>query len=68
MIVKIGNTSNRDFEDIRITIALSNAPKGIPLEIDRDGERFNVVVHPEYNEQAGFQIIGIMPVSSLVVE
>jgi regulator of sigma E protease len=67
-IVKIGNTSNPDFEDVHISIALSSSPDGIPLEVDRGGERFDVVVYPEYRERLGYQIIGIRPALSLVVD
>ena len=67
-IVKVGNTPGPDFEDVHIAIALSSSPHGIPLEIDRGGERFDVVVYPEYSERIGYQIIGIQPAQSLVVD
>lgn len=67
-IVKIGNTTDPDFEDVHIAIALSTSSRGIPLRIDRGGEKFDVVVHPEYSERIGYQIIGIQPAMSLVVD
>ncbi|MGR3310485.1 MAG: RIP metalloprotease RseP [Candidatus Brocadiales bacterium] len=67
-IVKIKNTSDPDFEDVHISIALSSSPDGIPLTIDREGERFDVVVYPEYSERHGYQIIGIRPAASLVID
>lgn len=67
-IVKIGNTTDPDFEDVHTTIALSNAPNGIPLKIDRSGESLDVVVYPEYSERIGYKIIGIQPALSLIVD
>jgi len=66
-IVKINNVTDPDFEDIFITVALNGSPAGINMEIERDNERFDVNVVPEYDASVGVQRIGISPASTLEV-
>ncbi|KHE92449.1 MAG: RIP metalloprotease RseP [Candidatus Scalindua rubra] len=66
-IVRINNVTDPDFEDIFITVALNGSPAGINMEIERDNERFDVNVVPEYDTSVGVQRIGISPASTLEV-
>ncbi|MDV5120441.1 MAG: RIP metalloprotease RseP [Candidatus Scalindua sp.] len=66
-IVKIGNVSDPDFEDVFISVALSGSPEGINMEIERDNETFDVNVVPRYDSTVGIQRIGIAPATTLEV-
>ncbi|MCR4289965.1 MAG: RIP metalloprotease RseP [Candidatus Scalindua sp.] len=66
-IVRINNVTDPDFEDIFITVALNGSPAGINMKIERDNERFDVNVVPEYDASVGVQRIGISPASTLEV-
>ena len=66
-IVKINNVSDPDFEDVFVSVALSNSPEGISMEIERDYETFDVNVVPRYDSTVGIQRIGIAPATTLEV-
>ena len=67
-IVRINNSTDPDFEDVFIAVALNNSPKGVNMELERDGERFNVNVLPKYDPAHGIQRIGIAPATSLLID
>ncbi len=66
-IVRIGNVTDPDFEDIFISVALNGSPEGINMEIERDDMTFDVNVVPKYDASVGVQRIGIAPASTLEV-
>jgi len=67
-IVKVNNSSNPDFEDIFIAVALNNSPEGVSMEIEREGKTFDVNIVPRYDAAFGIQRIGIAPATSMVVD
>ena len=66
-IVRINNVSDPDFEDVFISVALDGSPEGINMEIERNGETFDVNVVPRYDPSVGIQRIGIAPATTLEV-
>ncbi len=54
-----------DFEDLRTTITLTRPGKGIRLLVDRNGETFERLLHPEYKPAAGLQMAGIYPPTTM---
>ncbi|MHC4182738.1 MAG: RIP metalloprotease RseP, partial [Planctomycetota bacterium] len=67
-ILKVNNSSNPDFEDIFIAVALNNSPEGVSMEIGREGKTFDVNVVPRYDSTIGIQRIGIAPATSMEVD
>ena len=67
-IEKIGNISPPvDFEDLRISVALSSGDDGIPLGLHRNGEYLEKTLYPEFDENAGMRTAGIYPEGSVIV-
>jgi len=56
-----------DFEDLSATIMLTSRGEGVGLTVNRDGQRFDVVVYPEYDKARGLPSAGIFPPDSLVL-
>ena len=57
-----------DFEDLRVATSLGDTSKGVELTVLRDGKKLNVLVYPKYDEQVGFQSIGVTPVATLIID
>ena len=56
-----------DFEDLSATVTLTSRGEGVRLTVNRDGQRFDVVVYPEYNKARGLPSAGILPPDTLVL-
>jgi regulator of sigma E protease len=56
-----------DFEDLSATVTLVSRGEGVGLTIARDGQRFDVVVYPQYDKATGRPTAGIVPPDSLVL-
>jgi regulator of sigma E protease len=56
-----------DFEDLSATIMLTSRGEGVRLTVNREGRRFDVVVHPEYNKARGLPTDGVLPPETLVL-
>lgn len=56
-----------DFEDLRITVTLSRAGRGIRLGIRRNGETIEKTLEPEFDEERGIRSAGIYPYVPAVV-
>jgi len=67
-IVEIGGIKDPDFEDIFTVVALSNSATGIPVTVKRGDDTFETIVVPQYDQEYGFQRIGIRPATSLEVD
>ncbi len=66
-IVSIDGTSDVDFSDLMVAVALADPGDPVVLEIERDGERMTRTVYPVFDLVNQANRIGISPYETLTV-
>jgi regulator of sigma E protease len=56
-----------DFEDLFVAVTLTSRGEGVGLTVNRDGQKFDVVVYPEFNKARGLPTAGIFPPDTLML-
>ena len=64
-IVEINGKGDTDFEELVTAGALSKGSQGVALTVERDGQRLNFDLRPEFDKARGLRLLGIERGASL---